>query len=231
MAETNVPIVENILSANDRLAEQNRSLFDEAGVLAVNVMASPGAGKTSIILHTVQALSPQMRIGVVEGDTSAVTIDAEKVKQAGVPAVQINTGGSCHLDASMLGQALSQFPLRQLDLLIVENVGNLVCPAAFKLGTHVNVLICSIPEGDDKPYKYPRIYRGIDILILNKTDLLPYVEFNTDYFSRGVEILNPRVSILPISCRTGDGIHLWLEWIVGRVQLQQSRLAAHGSNS
>jgi hydrogenase nickel incorporation protein HypB len=231
MTETNVPIVENILSANDRLAEQNHSLFDEAGILAINIMASPGAGKTSIILQTIQALSPQLRIGVVEGDTAAVTIDADKVKQAGVPAVQINTGGSCHLDASMLGQALGQLPLEQLDLLIVENVGNLVCPAAFKLGTHANVLICSVPEGDDKPYKYPRIYRGIDVLILNKTDLLPYLEFNMDFFSKGVEILNPQVSILPISCRTGAGIHLWLEWIVRKVQVQQSRLAAHGSNS
>ena len=231
MTATNVPIVENILSANDRLAEQNRALFDQACLLAVNIMASPGAGKTSVILQTIQALSPQLRIGVIEGDTAPVTIDSDKVKQAGVPAVQINTGGSCHLDASMLGQALSQLPLERLDLLIVENVGNLVCPAAFKLGTHANVLICSVPEGDDKPYKYPRIYRGIDILILNKMDLLPYMDFNKDFFSKGVEILNSQVSILPISCRTGDGVHLWLEWIVGRVQLQQSRLATHGSNS
>jgi len=231
MTETHVPIVENILSANDRLAEQNRSVFDKTGILAINIMASPGAGKTSVILQTVQALSPQLRIGVVEGDTTAVTIDADKVKQAGIPAVQINTGGSCHVDASMLGQALSQLPLDRLDLLIVENVGNLVCPAAFKLGTHANVLICSVPEGDDKPYKYPRIYRGIDVLILNKMDLLPYLEFNMDYFCRGVGILNPQSPILPISCRTGDGVHLWLEWIARKVQVQQSRLAAHGSDS
>ena len=182
MTQTNVPVVENILSANDRLAEQNRKYFDQFGVYSFNVMASPGAGKTSIILQTIEALSPQFRIGVVEGDTSAVTIDSDKVRAAGVPAVQINTGGSCHLDASMLNQALSQLPLESLDLLIVENVGNLVCPAAFKLGTHSNVLVCSVPEGDDKPYKYPRIYRGIDVLILNKTDLLPYLDFNMAYF-------------------------------------------------
>jgi len=231
MTETNIPIIENILSANDSLAVQTQSRFDQAGVFAINIMASPGAGKTSVILQTIQALSPQLRIGVVEGDTAPVTIDANKVKQAGVPVVQINTGGSCHLDASMLGQALSQLPLDRLDLVIVENVGNLVCPAAFKLGTHANVLVSSVPEGDDKPYKYPRIYRGIDVLILNKTDLLPYTEFNTDYFSKGVEILNPQVSILPVSCRTGDGLHLWLEWIVKRVQFQQSQLTTHGSNS
>jgi hydrogenase nickel incorporation protein HypB len=220
MTQVHVPVVENILSANDRLAEQNRVRFEQCGAYAVNVMASPGAGKTSVILQTIEALSPQLRIAVIEGDTSAVTIDADKVKSAGVPAVQINTGGSCHLDASMLHQALFQLPLEGLDLVIVENVGNLVCPAAFKLGTHANVLISSVPEGDDKPYKYPRIYRGIDVLILNKMDLLPYMEFDMDYFRRGVEMLNPQVSILPMSCRTGADVHLWLEWIVKRADRQ-----------
>ena len=146
-------------------------LLDAAGVLGVNIMASPGAGKTSVILRTIEALKDKMQLGVVEGDTAAVTIDADKVITAGMPAVQINTGGQCHLDAVMLGKALPALPLEKLDLLIVENVGNLICPASFNLGTHLNVVIASVPEGDDKPYKYPNIYRGIDALILNKIDL------------------------------------------------------------
>jgi hydrogenase nickel incorporation protein HypB len=229
MTQTLVPIAESILSANDRLAEQNRMIIDRAGVFAINIMASPGAGKTSVILQTIRALSSRLRIGVIEGDTAPVTIDADKVMAAGIPAVQINTGGACHLDAAMLGSALSQLSLDQLDLLIVENVGNLVCPAAFRLGTHANVLICSVPEGDDKPYKYPKIYRGIDVLVLNKIDLLPYVEFNLDYFRRGVEILNPQVAILPISCRTGTEVHLWLEWIAEKVRLRKTNPFAHAS--
>jgi len=213
-----VAVVEQILSANDRLAEQNRARLEAAHVFAVNIMASPGAGKTSTILRTIQALSPRLRIGVVEGDTAPVTIDADKVTAAGMPAVQINTGGECHLDAVMLASALPQLPLGELDLVIVENVGNLICPAAFHLGTHLNVLIASVPEGDDKPYKYPNIYRGIDALIVNKIDLQPYVEFNMDYFRRGVEMLNPGVVTFPISCRTGEGVERWVEWLAGKIR-------------
>lgn len=220
---TTVTVVEKILSANDRLAEQNRARLDQAGIFGLNIMAAPGAGKTSIILRTIKALTPstlgpQITIGVVEGDTAAVTIDADKIIAAGMPAVQINTGGECHLDAVMLGGALNQLPLDQIDLLIVENVGNLICPAAFSLGTHANVLISSVAEGDDKPYKYPNIYRGIDALIINKIDLLPYVEYNLEYFRRGVELLNPGVMTFPISCRTGEGIEGWVQWLLGKVK-------------
>lgn len=218
MTTTRVAVVEKILSANDRLAEQNRARLDSAGVLGLNIMASPGAGKTSTILRTIEALRPRTRIGVVEGDTAAVTIDADKVMAAGMPAVQINTGGDCHLDAVMLANALPQLPLDQIDLLIVENVGNLICPASFALGVHFNVLIASVAEGDDKPYKYPGIYRGIDALIINKIDLLPYVEFNMDYFRRGVEMLNPGVVTFPISCRTGEGVAAWAQWLAGQVK-------------
>ena len=214
---TTVTVVEKILSANDRLAEQNRARLDLAGIFGINIMAAPGAGKTSTILRTIKALTPQITIGVVEGDTAAVTIDADKVIAAGMPAVQINTGGECHLDAVMLSGALTQLPLDQIDLLIVENVGNLICPAAFSLGTHANVLISSVAEGDDKPYKYPNIYRGIDALIINKIDLLPYVEYNLDYFRRGVELLNPGVATFPISCRTGEGVDSWVQWLLGKV--------------
>ena len=217
---TTVTVVEKILSANDRLAEQNRARLDQAGIFGLNIMAAPGAGKTSTILRTIKALAPQITIGVVEGDTAAVTIDADKIIAAGMPAVQINTGGECHLDAVMLGGALNQLPLDRIDLLIVENVGNLICPAAFSLGTHANVLISSVAEGDDKPYKYPNIYRGIDALIINKIDLLPYVEYNLDYFRRGVEILNPGVTTFPISCRTGEGVDSWVRWLTGRTGKQ-----------
>jgi len=216
---TRVPVVEKILSANDRLADQNRARLDSAGVLGLNIMASPGAGKTSTILRTINGLAASnIRLGVVEGDTAPVTIDADKIIAAGMPAVQINTGGECHLDAVMLGGALPQLPLDEIQVLIVENVGNLICPASFALGTHLNVLIASVAEGDDKPYKYPNIYRGIDALIINKIDLIPYVEFNMDYFRRGVEMLNPGVITFPISCRTGEGVEEWVTWLTGKVK-------------
>ena len=218
MTTSRVPIVEKILNANDQLALQNRRVLDNAGVFSVNLMASPGAGKTSLILQTIQALSGRLKIGVIEGDTAPVTIDADKIVAAGMPAVQINTGGDCHLDAIMMKTGLEQLPLTGLDLLIVENVGNLVCPAAFNLGTHANVLIASIPEGDDKPYKYPNIYRGLDVLILNKMDLLPYVRFNQDYFQTGVEMLNPGLVTFPVSCQTGEGIPAWAAWLESRAR-------------
>ncbi len=221
MTTTRVAVVEKIFSANDRLADENRARLDQHRIFGLNIMAAPGAGKTSTILRTIEALSSQITIGVVEGDTAAVTIDADKVIAAGMPAVQINTGGECHLDAVMLSKALDELPLDQIDLLIVENVGNLICPAAFTLGTQANILISSVAEGDDKPYKYPNIYRGIDALIINKIDLLPYVEYNLDYFKRGVELLNPGVVTFPISCRTGEGVDVWTKWLLGKVTINQ----------
>ncbi len=208
-----VPVVERIMNANDQVAGINRRYLDEAGVFGVNLMASPGAGKTSLILNTIKRLSPTLRLGVIEGDTAPVTIDADKVSAVGIPAVQINTGGDCHLDAPMLDQGLKQLSLKDLDLVIVENVGNLVCPAAFQLGTHINALIASVPEGDDKPYKYPAIYRGLQVLIINKIDLLPYVKFNMDYFRQGVEMLNPGLVTFPVSCTTGEGMDAWVDWL------------------
>jgi hydrogenase nickel incorporation protein HypB len=206
------------MNANDQIAAQNRSYLDRDGVFGINLMASPGAGKTSLILETIRRLNTEMRLGVIEGDTAPVTIDADKITDAGMPAVQVNTGGDCHLDAVMIASALPQLPLADLDLLIVENVGNLVCPAAFSLGTHANVLIASVPEGDDKPYKYPNIYRGIDVLILNKIDLMPYINFNMDYFRRGVEMLNPGVQLFALSCKTGEGVEPWIAWLKGKAQ-------------
>ncbi len=214
----NIPIVENILNANDHLAQENRARIDSAGVFSINIMASPGAGKTSLIEQTLPRLKDKLRIATVDGDI-ATSIDSDRAAAAGALAsVQINTGGDCHLDAVMLRGALDQLTLSQFDLLIVENVGNLVCPASFKLGTHKSVLIASIPEGDDKPYKYPGMYRGVDVLIINKIDLLPYVNFRMDYFERGVEALNPGITTFPLSCRTGEGMDAWVDWLIQNVQ-------------
>src|SRR5512147_511757 len=209
-----IPVVENILSANDRLAEENRARIESAGVFSINLMASPGAGKTSLIEKTLPLLKDKLRVAVVDGDI-ATSLDADRAAAAGAGAsIQINTGGDCHLDAVMLRGALDQLDLTQFDLLIVENVGNLVCPANFKLGTHKTVLVASVPEGDDKPYKYPGTYRGVDVLVVNKIDLLPYVDFRMDYFERGVQVLNPGVTTFPVSCTTGEGLDAWADWLI-----------------
>jgi hydrogenase nickel incorporation protein HypB len=212
-----VEVREDVLGANDQLASQNRARLDEARVFSVNLMASPGAGKTSLVERTVQALAGKMRIAVIDGDL-ATSLDADRAAAAGAAAIQINTGGECHLDANMIRAGLSQIDLAQIDLLIVENVGNLICPASFRLGTHKNVLIASIPEGDDKPYKYPATYRGVDALVLNKIDLLPYVPFRMEYFRQGVEMLNPGVVTFVLSCLSGEGLSDWLQWLVGSVE-------------
>jgi hydrogenase nickel incorporation protein HypB len=213
----NIPVVEKILSANDKLAQENLARIDAAGIFAINIMASPGAGKTSLIERTVRALSPKYRIGMINGDI-ATSLDADRAAAAGAVAVQINTGGNCHLDAVQLQSALDQLDLSSLDLLIVENIGNLICPAEFKLGTHKNVIVASIPEGDDKPHKYPSMYRGADVLILNKIDLLPYVPFRMEFFSQGVAALNPGVTQFNLSCTTGEGLDAWLGWIDGQIK-------------
>jgi len=204
------------MGANERLAAANRAWLDQAGVFAVNLMASPGAGKTSLIEQTAQRLAGKLRFAVVDGDI-ATSIDADRAAAVGAQAVQINTGGDCHLDAVMLQGALEQLDLKDHDLLLVENVGNLICPSSFKLGTHKDVLIASVPEGDDKPYKYPVMYRGVDVLVINKIDLLPYVSFDMDYFRQGVEILNPGLTTFPLSCTTGEGIEAWVDWLLEQV--------------
>ena len=225
-----IPVVENILNANDRLAEENSRRLDAAGVFSINLMASPGAGKTSLIEQTLPRLAGRLRVGVVDGDI-ATSLDADRAAAAGAQAsVQINTGGECHLDAVMLRGALDQMDLSQLDLLIVENVGNLVCPAEFRLGTHKSVLIASTPEGDDKPYKYPGMYRGVDALVINKVDLLPYIEFDMDYFRRGVETLNAGLTAFPVSCRSGEGLDDWIGWLAEQtLHAQAARETGVGS--
>lgn len=207
-----IAVVEKIMDANERLAAVNLAKLNQAGVVGLNFMASPGAGKTSLIEQTIRGLNGRHRLAVIDGDI-ATSIDADRAAAAGATAVQINTGGDCHLDAVMIQLALEEIDLSQTDMLIIENVGNLVCPANFQLGVHKNILIASTPEGADKPYKYPGIYKGVDALVINKIDLLPYIDFDMDYFRRGVEMLNPGLITFPISCRTGEGVPEWLEWV------------------
>lgn len=207
-----VSVVENILGANERLAASNRALLDKTKTFAINFMASPGAGKTTLIVKTIEALKQDYRLAGVDGDV-ATTIDADRMAAAGIPAVQINTGGACHLDAVMVEGALPQIDLPNTDVLIIENVGNLICPANFPLGAHLNILIASVPEGDDKPYKYPNMYRGVKAVVLNKMDLLPYFDFDMDYFHKGVQALNPGLAFFPLSAKTGEDFGAFVDWL------------------
>ncbi len=208
-----VPIVQDILSANDEIALQNRETLDRTGICMVNLMASPGAGKTSLLLRTIESLRTKLRMAVIEGDIAS-TVDADRIAQENIPVVQINTGGQCHLDAPMLRRALHQLHLPDLDLIIVENVGNLICPVDFHLGEHLNIMIASVPEGDDKPYKYPGIFLAVDAVVINKIDLLPYVHFDLAAFRTLVTGMNPDVHIFEVSCETGVGIAPWADWLV-----------------
>jgi len=212
MSTRRVSVVESIMSANDRVAQENRALLDAHGVHAINVMASPGAGKTTLIVETIKRVAGALRIGVIEGDLAS-DVDARTVRETGAPAVQINTGGNCHLDAPQLQTALHQLPLDELDVVFIENVGNLICPVGFALGEHTRLGISSIPEGDDKPLKYPTIFAHIDALVVSKLDLLPYVPFDLDEFSRLVRTIRPEVEIMPVSCVTGKGVSAWIEWL------------------
>lgn len=212
-----VKILQDILSANERMAMKNRRLFDEKSVFAINLMSSPGAGKTSLILETIRKLKDRVKIAVIEGDIAS-SLDAEKISKENVTALQINTGGSCHLDANMINNALESMSLEGTDLLIIENVGNLICPAEFALGVHRKAMISSTPEGDDKPYKYPLMFSEADAVLINKIDLLPYVEFDIANFSRGVRALNPQAKIIEVSCKTGQGIDNWVSWLSSQMK-------------
>jgi hydrogenase nickel incorporation protein HypB len=211
-----IKIVKNLLAGNDQVAGHNRQRFLEAGVLAINVMASPGAGKTSLIIKTLEKLRAQVTIGVIEGDIAG-SIDAEKVLAAGAhEAVQINTGGSCHLEANMVQQALADLTLATLDLVFIENVGNLVCPTHWALGEQLKMCLLSAAEGHDKPIKYPEIFAVSDVIVLNKIDLIELVDFERDAFYESVRALNQRAPIFELSCRTGSGLEAWVEWLLGQ---------------
>jgi hydrogenase nickel incorporation protein HypB len=212
MTSKQIPVVERILSANDLIAEQNRAILRAHHVHTLNIMASPGAGKTSLILAAIRGLRGDLRIGVVEGDVAS-DVDAVKVRGEGVPVVQINTGGGCHLDAPQIGAALAQLPLADLDLLFIENVGNLICPVGFDLGEETRLAIASIPEGDDKPLKYPALFHEVDALVISKMDLLPYIPFNLDEYRRLVHSIKPDIRLFEVSCVTGQGMAEWLAWL------------------
>ena len=213
MAIKVITVKEDILGANDEKAKQNQNELNHHNILAVNVMSSPGAGKTSLILNTIASLRDKARIAVIEGDVAS-SMDAEKVHEQGIPVVQINTAGGCHLDANMMKNAMSNLPLDDIDLLLIENVGNLICPAEFALGEHKRVIIASLPEGDDKPYKYPLMFTEADVVLLNKADLLPHLDFDIDAFKKAVTGLNPGVRIFQVSCKTGEGLENWFSWLL-----------------
>ena len=214
-----VEVIERILSANDQIAAQNRAWLDEVGVVAINVMASPGAGKTSLILQTIAALRGRLRVGVIEGDIAS-RVDADTVAAAGVPVVQINTGGQCHLDAPMVGRALDALllPAADLDVLFIENVGNLICPSGFQLGQRWDVVVSSVPEGHDKPLKYPGIFTEADVVLINKIDLKPYLDYDEPAFRQAVRALNADAPIFSLSCKTGAGVAEWADWVVAAVE-------------
>ena len=211
-----IKVLKNILSANEQIAERNRQLFKSNDIFVVNLMSSPGAGKTSLILETIKGMKGKARVGVVEGDISS-TMDAEAVGKTGVPVIQINTGGACHLDAGMVNNAIENLPLQDIDLVLIENVGNLVCPAEFVLGEHRKVIISSVPEGDDKPFKYPLMFNVADAVLINKTDLLPYLKFDIKTFSQAIKGINEKVDIFQVSCVTGQGIEQWVSWLLSQM--------------
>jgi len=214
-----IEVVQNIMEANDSIAAQNQQLLDKHEVFAINIMSSPGAGKTSLILQTIARLKNKLRIGVIEGDVAS-TIDAEKIESHAAAVVQINTKNmpeSCSLIANMIDYALKNLPLRDIDLLLIENVGNLICPSEFILGEHKRVVISSLPEGDDKPIKYPMIFADANAVVINKVDFLPYVDFDISAFRHAVEGLNPKVKFFEVSCKTGAGIEDWCSWLLSEI--------------
>jgi hydrogenase nickel incorporation protein HypB len=218
----NIEINKPILDLNDRLAAENRALLDEHGIYLLDLLASPGAGKTSTILATIAALRSQFRIAIIEGDIAS-DVDSLRIREQGIPAVQINTGGICHLESAMISRALSALDLTALDLIIIENVGNLVCPTDFYLGEDAKVMILSVPEGDDKPLKYPGIFQVARAVILNKIDSLPVFNFDVAAFSASVAQLNWQAPIFTISATKNQGIEAWTQWLTVQIQAQKNR--------
>jgi len=211
-----VSVVKNVLDANDRIAAQNRELFDKNKVYVINLMSSPGAGKTSLVERTILALRDKYRIGVIEGDIQD-TYDADRIAKLNIPVVQINTGGACHIDGNMIREALPIFDLSKTDLLIVENVGNLVCPAEFKIGENVKIMLLSTPEGADKPAKYPLMFQESAALLINKIDLMPYVDFDLEKAKHDALSLHQDLKIFEVSCKAATGLDGWIAWLTQRI--------------
>ena len=212
-----ITVGEDILGANEEQARANKSRLDGYGVLTINIMSSPGAGKTSLIMSTINSLKDKLGMAVIEGDVAS-SVDADKINAMGIPVIQINTAGGCHLDANMVESALNGLPLDKADLLFIENVGNLICPNAFILGEDKRVMISSMPEGDDKPYKYPAMFADSDVVLLNKIDLQPHLDFDVENFKKTVTGLNPDVIIFAVSCKTGEGMVAWVDWLESAVK-------------
>ena len=210
-----IKLVKDILEANEVIAAQNRAFFAQQGVYVVNLMGTPGAGKTTLLERTIEGLKGKRKMAVIEGDI-ATSRDAERIAAHDIPAVQINTGGACHLDGNMVRGGLGQLDLNGIELLVVENVGNLVCPAEFTIGEDAKVMICSVTEGDDKPLKYPLMFQVSSVLLLNKTDLLPHVAFDLERFRGDALKINPCLEIMPLSCQSGEGLDTWLRWLKER---------------
>lgn len=212
-----IDIKQPILQKNDQLAAELRQRFADNGVFVLDLLASPGSGKTSTILATIDALRDEFNIAVIEGDIAS-SVDAERIKAQGTPAVQINTGGACHLESAMIKRAVDVLDLERLDLIIIENVGNLVCPTDFDLGENAKVMILSVPEGDDKPLKYPGVFQVSDAIILNKVDTLPVFNFDRAAFDDAVTRLNPQAPVFPLAATSGEGVDAWTEWLAERVR-------------
>lgn len=208
-----IKVMKNIMHANSKIADENRDYFKSKGIIAVNIMASPGSGKTSTILKLIDAFGDKANVAVVEGDIAS-SIDAEKIDKLGNPVVQINTGGGCHLDANMIKSAVESLDLKVGTFLFIENVGNLVCPSSFDLGEGIKMVIASVPEGHDKPYKYTSMFEAADLVVLNKMDLMPYIDFDKESFYKGVKALNENAEIIEISCKTGEGIDKLEKWML-----------------
>ena len=211
-----INVVKNILDANDRIALENRQLFDQNQLFTINLMSSPGAGKTTLLEELGKGVGDKFRVGVIEGDIQS-TIDAERVAKAGLTAVQIETDGACHLDANMIQSTLENFELNKLDLLVIENVGNLVCPAEFNTGEHAKVMLLSVTEGDDKPLKYPLMFRESKVLLISKIDLLPHVRCDVEMIRKTAKGLNPEIHIIEISSYTGQGLDQWHDWLAEQI--------------
>jgi hydrogenase nickel incorporation protein HypB len=210
-----IELQQKILAKNDRLAEENRAWLTARGILAVNLMSSPGSGKTTLLERTARDAGPRLGLAVIEGDQET-TLDASRIEAAGCAVAQINTGAGCHLDASMIESALRALDPRPGSVLVIENVGNLVCPALFDLGEAARVVLSSVTEGADKPIKYPQMFRGADLVLLTKVDLLPYVDFDTERHARDLKLISPQTQILPVSATSGEGLPAWYDWLAGR---------------